>query len=64
MLKIDMEMPKECISEDGWQGYCPMERIWCAQRYAPKGYTTGQIFDDMCNGRPSWCPWEEVKDDE
>ncbi len=63
MLQIDIPMPKECVTKEGWCGYCPMDRLWCAQRFAPKGYTMGQIDSDQEGKIPSWCPWQEVKKD-
>ena len=51
-----MEMPKVCITKNDWYGHCPMDRIWCAQRYAPKNYTMGQVFDDQYGKLPDWCP--------
>ena len=64
MLQIDLKMPKVCITKEGWHGYCPMDRIWCAQRYAPKDYVMGQIYADMDGKIPSWCPWKEANADE
>ena len=60
MLQIDMEMPEVCVTEDGYSGSCPMDRLWCAQRYAPEDYTQGQIDNDQIGKLPSWCPWKEV----
>ena len=50
-----MEMPTVCI-EGGWYGNCPMDRLWCAQRFAPEGYTMGQINADRQDKLPEWCP--------
>lgn len=61
MLQIDLPMPKVCIAKDGWQGSCPMDRLWCAQRFAPEDYTMGQIWEDQTDQIPDWCPWREVE---
>lgn len=50
-----MEMPTVCI-EGGWYGNCPMDRLWCAQRFAPEGYTMRQINADRQDKLPDWCP--------
>ena len=51
-----MDMPKVCITEDGWHGNCPMDRIWCMQRFAPEGRTTGECYAEMQENIPTWCP--------
>lgn len=50
-----MEMPTVCIEGD-WYGNCPMDRLWCAQRFAPEGYTMRQIDADQQDKLPDWCP--------
>lgn len=50
-----MEMPTVCI-DNGWYGNCPMDRSWCAQRFAPKDSTNGSAHKDQWNKLPSWCP--------
>lgn len=50
-----MEMPTVCI-DNGWYGNCPMDRSWCAQRFAPKDSTNGSTHKDQWNKLPSWCP--------
>lgn len=55
-----MEMPKECITENEWHGNCPLDRLWCAQRFAPEDMTNGEIYAE-CEGKiPEWCPLIEV----
>lgn len=53
---LGMEMPKVCITEGGWYHSCPMDRTWCAQRFAPKGLTNVQIFESQECKIPDWCP--------
>lgn len=55
MVLIDMEMPTVCVDGD-WHGSCPLDRLWCAQRFAPKGYTTAKIVADQQDKLPKWCP--------
>lgn len=55
MVLIDMEMPTVCVDGD-WYGSCPLDRLWCAQRFAPKGYTLGKVFADQRGKLPKWCP--------
>lgn len=62
MLQIDMKMPKVCLTEDDWAGNCPMDRLWCAQRFAPKDMTMGEIYKQQTGRVPDWCPWKEIKD--
>ena len=50
-----MAMPKVCI-DNGWYGNCPMDRSWCAQRFAPKDSTNESAHKDQWNKLPSWCP--------
>ena len=50
-----MKMPKVCL-DDGWRGVCPMDRLWCAQEFAPKGLTGGEIYNQQDGKLPSWCP--------
>ena len=50
-----MEMPAVCI-DNGWYGNCPMDRSWCAQRFAPEGSTTEDVHKEQWNKLPSWCP--------
>lgn len=56
---IDMEKPKICM-DDGNCLSCPMHRLWCGMRFAPKGYTCGQTFADMDGKVPKWCPMIEI----
>lgn len=55
LVILGMEMPKACIQGD-WYGNCPTDRLWCAQRFAPKGMTMGQITDEQQDKLPDWCP--------
>lgn len=55
MVLIDMEMPTVCVDGD-WYGNCPLDRLWCAQRFAPKGYTMAKIVADQQDKLPNWCP--------
>ena len=50
-----MEMPTVCI-DNGWYGNCPMDRSWCAQRFAPKDSTNESAHKEQWNKLPSWCP--------
>lgn len=52
---LGMEIPTVCIQGD-WYGNCPMDRLWCAQRFAPKGMTMGQISEEQQDKLPDWCP--------
>ena len=63
MLQIDLEKPKVCVTKNGSHRSCPMNRLWCAQRFAPKDYTLGQIDKDQIGKVPDWCPWKEVQED-
>ena len=54
-------MPKVCVTKDGYCGSCPMDRLWCAQRFAPDGYTMGQIHKDQEDQVPDWCPLVEYQ---
>lgn len=56
VVVLGMEMPKVCITEGGWYHSCPMDRTWCAQRFAPKGLTNVQIFESQECKIPDWCP--------
>lgn len=56
VIVMGMEMPEVCITEGGWYHSCPMDRVWCAQRFAPEGYTFVQIFEDQEGKLPDWCP--------
>lgn len=50
-----MEMPPVCVTDDGWYGNCPMDRVWCAMRFKPE-YKEGQrIIDEITGKRPGWC---------
>ena len=55
VIVMGLEMPTVCI-EGGWYGNCPMDRLWCAQRFAPEGYTMRQINADRQDKLPDWCP--------
>ena len=63
-----MEMPEQCIVNGCYYGNCPLDRLWCMQRYAPEGYTMGQAYQDRDGKRPDWCPlrpaseWISVKE--
>lgn len=50
-----MKMPTVCISGN-WYGNCPMDRVWCAQQFAPPGYTMKLIHEDQQDNLPDWCP--------
>lgn len=51
-----MEMPQVCVTDDGWYGNCPMDRVWCAMRFKPE-YEEGQrIIDEITGKLPVWCP--------
>lgn len=60
MILIDMEMPTVCVDGD-WYGNCPLDRLWCAQRFAPKGYTLGKMIADQQDKLPKWCPLPEFE---
>ena len=64
VLIRDMTMPRICIDEYGWYGHCPLDRTWCAQRYAPKNYTMGQIYEDQKGALPKWCPLVDMTERE
>ncbi len=53
---VRMEMPRVCITENGYYGYCPMDKVWCIQRNAPPDITMGEAYKAMTNKIPSWCP--------
>lgn len=55
VVVLGMEIPTVCIQGD-WYGNCPMDRLWCAQRFAPKGMTMGQISEERQDKLPDWCP--------
>ena len=50
-----MEIPTVCI-DNGWYGNCPMDRSWCARRFAPKDSTNESVHKEQWNKLPSWCP--------
>ena len=54
-----MEMPTVCI-DNGWYGNCPMDRSWCAQRFAPKDSTNESAHKEQWNKLPSWCPLRPI----
>lgn len=55
VVVLNMEMPRACI--DGhYYGNCPMDRLWCAQRFAPEGRSQKDIFRDREDKVPDWCP--------
>ena len=60
LLIKGMKMPKVCVTEDGWHGYCPMHRTWCSQRFAPSYYTNGMVYEEIMENIPEWCPLVEV----
>ena len=53
---VRMEMPRVCITENGYYGYCPMDRVWCIQRNAPPDITMREAYEAMTEKIPSWCP--------
>ena len=53
---VRMEMPHVCITENGYYGYCPMDRVWCIQRNAPPDITMREAYEAMTEKIPSWCP--------
>jgi hypothetical protein len=53
---VRMEMPRVCITENGYYGYCPMDRVWCIQRNAPPDITMREAYEAMTDKIPSWCP--------
>ena len=53
---VRMEMPLVCITENGYYGYCPMDRVWCIQRNAPPGITMREAYEAMTDKIPFWCP--------
>ena len=53
---VRMEMPRVCITENGYHGYCPMDRVWCIQRNAPPDITMCEAYEAMTDKIPSWCP--------
>ena len=53
---VRMEMPLVCITENGYYGYCPMDRVWCIQRNAPPDITMREAYEAMTDKIPSWCP--------
>lgn len=56
MIGLDMPMPKVCIENDGTYSDCPMNRLRCAHKFAPEGYTYGEIKRDQTGKLPTWCP--------
>lgn len=63
-LIVEMEMPKVCITKDGYYGNCPMDRLWCVQRNAPNGTKMRDAYAEMTDNIPSWCPIVGVLPDE
>lgn len=53
---VRMEMPHVCITDNGYYGYCPMDRVWCIQRNAPPDITMREAYEAMTDKIPSWCP--------
>lgn len=53
---VRMEMPRVCITDNGYYGYCPMDRVWCIQRNAPPDITMREAYEAMTDKIPSWCP--------
>jgi hypothetical protein len=61
VVVLNMEMPRACI--DGhYYGNCPMDRVWCAQRFAPEGRSQADIFRDRKDKVPDWCPIRPLPD--
>ena len=61
VVVIGMEMLRACI--DGlYYGNCPMDRLWCAQRFAPEGRSQADIFRDRKDKVPDWCPLRPLPD--
>lgn len=57
-----MNMPTACVTDDGWYGNCPMDRVWCAMRFKPE-YEEGQrIIDEITGKLPEWCPLRPLSD--
>lgn len=55
VVVIGMEMPRVCI--DGHHlGNCPIDRLWCSQRFAPKERDGWEIYKDRKDKLPDWCP--------
>lgn len=56
VIVMGMDMPTVCVTDDGWYGNCPIDRVWCAMRFKPE-YEEGQrIIDEITGKRPDWCP--------
>ncbi len=53
---VRMEKPHVCITDNGYYGYCPMDRVWCIQRNAPPDITMREAYEAMTDKIPSWCP--------
>ena len=53
---VRMEMPHVCITDNGYYGYCPMDRVWCIKRNAPPNITMREAYESMTDKIPSWCP--------
>ena len=57
-----MDKPDACISADGaYYGDCPMDRVWCAQRFAPENMTMGQATEERTGKLPDWCPLVPIR---
>ena len=63
-LIVEMEMPKVCMTKDGFYGDCPMDRLWCVQRNAPSGTKMRDAYAEMRGNIPSWCPIKGVLPEE
>ena len=63
-LIVEMEMPKVCMTKDGFYGDCPMDRLWCVQRNAPSGTKMIDAYAELKDNIPSWCPIKGVLPDE
>ena len=53
---VRMEIPHVCITENGFYGYCPMDRVLCAERNSPPDMTIREAYEAMTDKIPSWCP--------
>lgn len=52
-----MQMPSECLKADeSINRNCPMDRVWCADKFAPYDMTYLQRLEEQTQKLPSWCP--------
>ena len=63
-LIVEMEMPKVCMTRDGFYGDCPMDRLWCVERNAPSGTKMIDAYAEMRDNIPSWCPIKGILPEE